>query len=118
MPDIKDIKDVKEASGIALDKLLKETPGLAFDKILETYKNAFKPPQPLLPLDLGKMHFTSLVDVVANLKALKATVIEGSRQANRLNKVIVKLTWALVALTAAAVILTAISLYVLFSSAK
>jgi len=111
MPDIKDLKDIKEIKDI------KEAPGPAFDKILEDLVHPYRSPKLFLP-DLNKMHLTSLVDVVANLKALKATVIEGSRQANRLSAVIRNLTWVLVGLTAATVILAGISLYVLFSSAK
>jgi len=99
----------------------KEAPGPAFDKVIKSLDDAYKSilqPRPLTLLDLDKMDFTRLKDVVANLRALKATVVEGSRQANHLAKVIKNLTWVLVGLTAAAVILTAISLYVLFSSAK
>jgi len=96
MPDIKKIIDVKEA------------PGPAFDKIIEDLARSFRPPKLLLP-DLDKIHITTLADVVAYLKGLKAAVVEGSRQANRLNKVIVKLTWVLVGLTAAVVILAVIS---------
>jgi len=104
-------------------KIDPEAPGPAFDKVIKSLEDAYKSvlqPRPLpLPLpDLDKMDFTRLKDVVANLKALKATVVEGSRQANHLAKVIKNLTWALVGLTGVAVILTAISLYVLFSSAK
>jgi hypothetical protein len=105
MPDIKDIKDVKEVPGRAFSK--------KFDDLVRSFT---LPPRPLHYLN--KMELTTLTTVVANLKALKATVIESSRQANRLSAVIKNLTWVLVGLTAAAVILAAISLYILFSSAK
>ncbi len=113
MPDIKDLKEFKEATGP------KEAPGPAFDKVIKSLEDAYKSinqPQPLLPLDLEKFHFPTIADVVANLKALKVTVVEGSRQATSLNKVIVKLTRVLVSLAAATAILAAISLYVLITS--
>jgi len=105
MADIKNLMDIKK------------TPGPAFDKILEDFAREDKTHE-LLPLDLSKMQLTTIADVVANLKALKATVIEGSRQANSLNKVIARLTKLLVWLTGAMAILALISLYVLISSGR
>ena len=95
----------------------RESPGAAFDKIAEEFLRSCRGPDPIVP-DFEKMHFVIMADVVAHLKALKATVIEGSRQANRLAGVIKDLTWVLVGLAAAAVILAGVSLFVLFRSAK
>lgn len=95
----------------------KEPPGVVFDKIAEELLRSCGAPKPIVP-DFDKMRLVTTADVVAQLKALKATVIEGSRQANRLAGVIKDLTWVLVGLTAAAVILAGISLFVIFGSTK
>ncbi len=95
--------DVKVVLG---DK--REEPGATFDKAIEDYLHSSERLKPLLLPDLDKMRITTAADVVANLKVLKATVIEGSRQSNELAKRIVRLTWVLVGLTVVLVGLTVI----------
>jgi hypothetical protein len=59
-----------------------------------------------------------LAVLVRSVERLKLSTEESSKQANLLSSSIRKLNRWLVGLTAAAVILTALSLYVLFTSAK